>query len=357
MIFPLLPLVFFTLTVKAFSLSTSPVDTPPFNSLLFKDLNVTRGLNYHYYAVPANSGKPTLLFLHGYPSSRYDWRHQVSFFQDRGYGLIVPDMLGYGGTAKPLDPQFYASSLISKDIVDILDAEGTNQAVLIGHDWGAKIASRLANYFPERFHSFAFLSVGYLPPTFFSTPYTQLNALTKAVLGYENFGYWDFLSSDRANQILLDHLESFFDLAFTKDTVKVITDWSPLGAMEAFLANDTRIPTGDYITPEELAIQIEFFRQSGFAAANNWYKVLTTSIEADDNKGISEESAIIQKPVFLGAALRDYVAVAPTFIQSALAFTNNTLTIHEYDSSHWIMLEVRDQFNSDLLQWIEGLAL
>jgi soluble epoxide hydrolase / lipid-phosphate phosphatase len=115
--------------------ASTVLDTPPFNSSLFKDLNVTRGLQYHYYAVPANTGKPTLLFLHGYPSTSYDWRHQVAFFQDKGYGLIVPDMLGYGGTAKPLDPQLYVSSLVTKDIVDILDAEGIDQAVVIGHDW------------------------------------------------------------------------------------------------------------------------------------------------------------------------------------------------------------------------------
>jgi soluble epoxide hydrolase / lipid-phosphate phosphatase len=115
--------------------ASTVVDIPPFNSSLFKDLNVTRGLQYHYYAVPADTGKPTLLFLHGYPSTSYDWRHQIAFFQDEGYGLIVPDMLGYGGTAKPLDPRLYVSSLVTKDIIDILDAEGIDQAVVIGHDW------------------------------------------------------------------------------------------------------------------------------------------------------------------------------------------------------------------------------
>jgi soluble epoxide hydrolase / lipid-phosphate phosphatase len=110
-------------------------NTSPFNSSLFKDLNVTRGLEYHYYAVPADTGKPTLLFLHGFPSTSYDWRHQVCFFQEKGFGLIVPDMLGYGGTAKPLDTHFYASSLISRDIIDIMDAESIDQAVLISHDW------------------------------------------------------------------------------------------------------------------------------------------------------------------------------------------------------------------------------
>lgn len=52
-----------------------------------------------------------------------DWRHQISFFKARGYGLIVPDMLGYGGTDKPTDPTFYTLSLVFKDLIDVLDAE------------------------------------------------------------------------------------------------------------------------------------------------------------------------------------------------------------------------------------------
>jgi len=133
----MISLILTSLLFAGASLATTlPVDIPaPFNSSLFKDFNVSRGLNYHYYASPADTGKPTLVFLHGFPSTSYDWRHQVSFFQEKGYGLIVPDLLGYGGTAKPLDPQAYVSSLITKDVIDILDAEGIEKAVAIGHDW------------------------------------------------------------------------------------------------------------------------------------------------------------------------------------------------------------------------------
>ncbi|THU92378.1 alpha/beta-hydrolase [Dendrothele bispora CBS 962.96] len=219
--------VFAALSFALASLATSlPADLPPFKSSLFKDLNVTRGLVYHYYASPANAGKPTLVFLHGFPSTFYDWRHQVSFFQDKGYGLIVPDMLGYVGTAKPLDPEAYASSLISKDIIDILDAEGVQQSILIGHDWGAKIASRLANYFPQYFSSYAFLAVGYVAPDTFALPYQEQNNASRAVLGYEDFGYWDFFSTEGADQIILDNLDSFFDIFVPKDTVqRPCTSW------------------------------------------------------------------------------------------------------------------------------------
>ncbi|THV00055.1 alpha/beta-hydrolase [Dendrothele bispora CBS 962.96] len=345
-------------SLAAASLATSlPADLPPFNPSLFKDLNVTRGLVYHYYASPAETGKPTIVFLHGFPSTSYDWRHQVSFFQDKGYGLIIPDMLGYGGTAKPLEPEAYASSLISKDIIDILDAEGLQQSILVGHDWGSKVVGRLANYFPEYFSSYAFLAVGYFSPNSFEVPYPEKNNASRAVLGYENIGYWDFFSSEGADQIILNNLDSFFDIFFPQETVLTIKDFAPLGAIGDFVSNGRRTTPGDFVAPEERAIQMEFLRQGGFAAPLNWYKIVTTSIERDDDQGIPSENAILKKPVFFGAALRDYVGVAAILITSILRNSNDTLTIHQYDSGHWVQLEVKDKVNNDLLNWIEGLEV
>ncbi len=110
--------------------------TPSPDPSFYKDFNVSRGINYHYYfSSPQDGAKPYLLFLHGFPSSSYDWRYQIEFFSNQGYGLIVPDMLGYGGTARPIETEAYKSSLITKDLVDILDHEGVQRVIAIGHDW------------------------------------------------------------------------------------------------------------------------------------------------------------------------------------------------------------------------------
>lgn len=101
----------------------------------YKDLKTSRGINYHYYFSKASEGKSTLVFLHGFPSTSYDWVNQVTFFKKEGYGLIVPDMLGYGGTDKPSDPEKYTSKKLAQDIVDILDKEGIDKSIVIGHDW------------------------------------------------------------------------------------------------------------------------------------------------------------------------------------------------------------------------------
>lgn len=102
---------------------------------LYKDVTTSRGLTYHYYFSPAAPSQPTLLFCHGHPSTSHDWRRVVPHFQARGYGIIAPDMLGYGGTDKPTDPAYYLGTGLAKDMVDILDAEGIDTVIAVAHDW------------------------------------------------------------------------------------------------------------------------------------------------------------------------------------------------------------------------------
>src|SRR3954463_9515982 len=45
------------------------------------------------------AGRPPVVFLHGYPSSSYDWRH--AFDQLDGHRLVVFDFLGYGLSDNP----------------------------------------------------------------------------------------------------------------------------------------------------------------------------------------------------------------------------------------------------------------
>lgn len=105
-------------------------------STRYKQATVSRGFLYNYYYTPARDDKPTILFVHGYPSTSVDWAGVVAVLESEGYGVLVPDMPGYGGTDKPTDPAVYvANSGIVRDLLDLLDAEGVRKAVAIGHDW------------------------------------------------------------------------------------------------------------------------------------------------------------------------------------------------------------------------------
>ena len=129
---------------------------------LAKSVGTKDGTKYGYIKVEPKAGKPTLLFLHGYPSSSYDFRHQVKQCSDAGYGMITPDLLGYGDTDKPEDYKAYDLYRMAQHIIDILDHERLDKVVGIGHDWGSGLLSALAKAHQNRFSSLIFVSVGFI---------------------------------------------------------------------------------------------------------------------------------------------------------------------------------------------------
>ena len=93
------------------------------------------GTNYRYIvSEPCQPEKPWLLFVHGFPSTTYDWRHQVEYFTNQGYGIIAPDLLGYGGTDNPSDLNRFALKKAADEIKEILDCENIQKVIAVGHD-------------------------------------------------------------------------------------------------------------------------------------------------------------------------------------------------------------------------------
>lgn len=103
---------------------------------LAKRATLSDGTSYGYVAHPSSKAEEiTFLLLHGYPSSCYDWRHQIQSLSAAGYGVIAPDLLGYGDTDKPADPASYRLKSMSLHMAEILDIEKVQRCVAVGHDW------------------------------------------------------------------------------------------------------------------------------------------------------------------------------------------------------------------------------
>jgi pimeloyl-ACP methyl ester carboxylesterase len=166
---------------------------------------ISSGLTYGYIYLHPSPGKATILFLHGFPSAAYDWRHQVPHFSQAGYGVLAPDLLGYGSTDKPGQPEQYKGKKMASEIIEILDHEKIDKVHGVGHDWGSYMLSRLANYHSHRFLSYSFLDVAYMPPGI-HFDVEVANAESKAEVGYERFGFWKFLIEDDAADLLREHV-------------------------------------------------------------------------------------------------------------------------------------------------------
>lgn len=112
-----------------------------------KTLAINPSTTYSYIHIkPSDTQKPYILFIHGFPSSSYDWHHQITYFSSKGYGIIAPDCLGYGGTSKPEDMNSYKPKKLADEIVEILNHEKIDRVIGVGHDWGSKYVISLFSY-------------------------------------------------------------------------------------------------------------------------------------------------------------------------------------------------------------------
>ncbi|KAK0192497.1 Alpha/Beta hydrolase protein [Armillaria mellea] len=307
---------------------------------LYKKFTASRGLQYYYLAFPGDTNKPALLFLHGFPSTSYDWKHQVEFFKARGYRLIVPDMLGYGGTSKPTDPSAYRQSLITKDIVELLDAENADRVIAIGHDWGAVTASRLANYYPDRFLAFGFLAAGEAMQTL------------KQHIGTELYGYWSYFSEIGVHTKLERNLDSFYTLVFCEVPELWKEYMNPPGGLKKWVENNHTTKVGSFITEEDQRIQKEKIRNSGLEAALCYYKVAISNMYAEDLRENPPKTTELTMPVFFGGASKDFVCRAD-MQKEVVEQKCKDATTHVYNSGHWVQLQAKDELNQNLLGWIQ----
>lgn len=104
--------------------------------------------------VEAGSAGPTVLFLHGNPTSSYIWRNIIPHVSPVAR-CIAPDLIGYGQSGKPdiayrfFDQVRYLDAFIEK--MDIRDV------VLVAQDWGTALAFHFAARRPQRVLGLAFM--------------------------------------------------------------------------------------------------------------------------------------------------------------------------------------------------------
>jgi pimeloyl-ACP methyl ester carboxylesterase len=101
---------------------------------------------------------PLVLMLHGFPQTRYSWRHQLAPLAEAGYRAVAFDQRGYSSGARPDRISAYATRLLMDDALAVADALGYSHFHLVGHDWGGQLAWLLAAEHPDRVRTLTVLS-------------------------------------------------------------------------------------------------------------------------------------------------------------------------------------------------------
>jgi haloalkane dehalogenase len=106
------------------------------------------------YWEAGSPSSPTVLFLHGNPTSSYLWRNIIPLVAPVAH-CIAPDLIGLGQSGKPdIEYRFFDQV---RYLDAFLDKTGISSAYVVAHDWGTALAFHLAARRPEFIRGLAFM--------------------------------------------------------------------------------------------------------------------------------------------------------------------------------------------------------
>jgi pimeloyl-ACP methyl ester carboxylesterase len=103
-----------------------------------------------FYREAGDPSRPTVVLLHGFPTSSHMFRTLIPALADE-FHLLAPDHLGFGRSAMPAADRFdYSFEALTTITRDLLDGLGVDRFALYVHDYGAPIGLRIASEAPDR---------------------------------------------------------------------------------------------------------------------------------------------------------------------------------------------------------------
>ncbi len=106
-----------------------------------------------FYREAGSPEAPTLLLLHGFPTSSHMFRNLIPALAN-DFHLVAPDYPGYGNSSMPAVDEFeYTFDNLAKIVEDFTEKLGLDRYSLYLMDYGAPIGFRLAAKHPERVES------------------------------------------------------------------------------------------------------------------------------------------------------------------------------------------------------------
>lgn len=103
-----------------------------------------------FYREAGSRHNPTILLLHGFPTSSHMFRNLIPALADR-FHLVAPDYPGYGNSSMPAVDEFeYTFDHLAEIMEKFITAIGLERYSLYLMDYGAPIGYRIATKNPER---------------------------------------------------------------------------------------------------------------------------------------------------------------------------------------------------------------
>ncbi len=196
------------------------------------------GVRLHY--VTTNPGSRTIVLLHGYPQTWWEWRHVIPALVEAGWRVVAPDYRGAGTSSKP--PTGYDKRTMAADIHRLLREHlGISDPVtMVGHDIGMMVAYAFASSFPDSVERLVLMEAP-LPGT---AVYDRMISTSRL----KDMRLWHFFFHNAPNNLAealtagreRAHLQYFYEyLAFDQSAIgpsdvdRYVASFEAAGAMRA----------------------------------------------------------------------------------------------------------------------------
>ncbi|MEU6990979.1 alpha/beta hydrolase [Streptomyces sp. NPDC046465] len=281
-------------------------------------------------------GRPPVVLCHGFPELAFSWRHQLFALAAAGYRVLAPDMRGYGGSGRPEDADAYDILTLCGDLIAVIDDVGADDAVFVGHDWGAAVVWQLALAHPERVRAVAGMSVPVTP----RAPVAPVPILRER-LGEDFYMVW-FQEPGVADAAL------HRDVRRTLVTKEI---YSPEWADRTERA-DGELSPPPWLDDDELAYYVDTFERTGFTGGLNYYRNL------DRNWVLTEHLADrrVTQPALFITGSKDVVAQFMPAKDLDRMLTDQRGNIVLDGAGHWIQQQRPDAVNAALLEFVSGVG-
>jgi pimeloyl-ACP methyl ester carboxylesterase len=294
---------------------------------------------------------PPVILSHGFPETSWSWRHQLPVLADAGFHAMAPDQRGYAGSSRPERVEDYGIESLCGDLIALVDETGHEQAVFVGHDWGAIIVWDLARLHPERVRAVVGVSV---PFTFWPGRPTEV---LRVLMG-DRFFYILYFQPVGPAEAELE--------ADTRDTMAKVL-WG--GSGEGFRA-PTELPPAEgtgfltraadppplpwsWLTEDDLDRYAAAFARSGFFGPVSYYR----NLDANYDLLADRAPSLLTMPSGYISGDKDPVLAMTGGAHDRMAvelpgYRGQTLLP---EVGHWTQQEDPRAFNEALLAFLTGL--
>ena len=300
------------------------------------EMIATNGVTLETFCAGPSGGRPIVL-CHGFPEHAFSWRHQIPALTGAGYRVIVPNQRGYGHSSQPAAVADYDIEHLTGDLAGLLDHFDLQNALFVGHDWGAIVVWNMALLHRERVAGVINLSVPFMDRG--ERPWVD---------------FWAEMLGGDFYIVHFNQQPGVADAAFAANTENLLrnlyrtrqwrADPVDLGPGMAMInmATARGLPGELMMSEEDLAVFVASFEHSGFTGPINWYRNFNRNWHL-----LAGVEQIVRQPALMIYGSHDMVPPSPKLAEFVPDVETATL-----ECGHWIQQECPEATNTLMLDWL-----